>query len=236
MRILKTIDFYFFSFLTFLVSLPILAPLLSAAGLHSISKYIYFVYSFFCHQFASRSLYIFDWQYAWCARDTGVWLGFLAGAIIYKMGFIKPINFIVLIIFCIPIALDGGIQTLATLISFGSDTLLDEGYHSNNLFRFLTGALFGIGLSLFLTQYILTKRKTAKKYNPYKVMLITLALLSLVYFVLVGLWSMSSTKINPTNALDSVPKVQEGFFFERRKDGECPTDIVTGPLNLECFF
>jgi uncharacterized membrane protein len=179
---------------------------------------------------------MFDWQYAWCARDTGIWFGFLTGAVLYKLGFVRPLTFILLLLFCIPIALDGGIQTFSTLISIGSDIHGSEGYHSNNLLRFLTGAFFGLGLSLYLSQYIITPKKNTEKFALYKIVILSLCVLSLIYFVLIGIWDITSKETKPTNSLDSTPKIQEGFFFERRRDGECPTDIATGPLNLDCFF
>ncbi len=47
------------------VGLPILAPVLMNAGLTGAGRAIYFAYSPFCHQMASRSFFLFGEQYAY---------------------------------------------------------------------------------------------------------------------------------------------------------------------------
>lgn len=247
-REIFSIDKFFFSFLVSVVSLPILAPILSALGLHSISKFIYFVYSFTCHQFSSRSLFIGDYQYAWCSRDTGIWIGFLIAAILYKFGYLKKIKWYYFLIFLIPIALDGGIQTLATIPNIDSSGGISSHifYVSNNLFRFLTGAWFGIGLSLLLTPNIIqpatftedTKTKFKKLLNlNSKIKYVSLfSFIFIIYFLMVSLWSLTSKEVKPLNTLDSKPKIQETNFFVRRGYGECPTTDPNDLFNFSCFF
>jgi uncharacterized membrane protein len=240
------IDKLFFAFLFAVVSLPILAPILSAIGFHSISKLIYFVYSFTCHQFASRSLFISDYQYAWCARDTGIWFGFLIAALLYKFGYLKKIKWYHFLIFLVPIAFDGGIQTLATIpnISVNGSLSTDIFYVSNNLFRFLTGAWFGIGLSLLLTPNIIQKEirreegesKQISKYSKSLRLGALMLFIFIIYFALVQIWSISSSEVKPANFLDSKPKIEETNFFVRRGYGECPTIDENDLFNFECFF
>jgi len=260
---IKTLDFWFFVVVGTFVLLPILAPILSTIGLHGPAKIIYFIYSFTCHQFHSRSIHIFDSQFAWCARDTGIWIGFFLGAILYKLGFVKAIKIYFILIFMIPIGLDGGIQSIFTFLNLGADGSLatDIGYVSNNLTRFMTGSFFGLGLSLALVPQILhqnleiksevkTKLKTffQKSHIKYQnfsfihssivKLFIVVILFFTIYFSFVHFWDLTSSKYQPTNELDSIPKIQENNFFERRRNGECPTqgDTIKELFALDCFF
>ncbi len=251
MRILKSIDFYFFSFIFLIASLPILAPILSTIGLNELSEKIYLIYSFFCHQFHTRSIHIFDHQYAWCARDTGIWIGFFIGAVLYKFRFLKQINFLYLIIFILPIALDGGIQTLFTFGNLNeAGEISNIGYFSNNFLRFLTGSFFGLGLSLFLAPNIIEQIKKSESIkliqklkrilnplnNQVKRITFTMITLVILYIFMIMIWGLTSKNYLPTNPIDSVPKVQEGYFFTRRLNGECPATEETGILNFECLL
>src|SRR5260221_5462908 len=144
---------WYLGILSLLVSLPVLAPVLLKLGLTNAAKIIYFIYSFFCHQFASRSIHLYDYQYAWCSRDTGIWFGVTAIAYLIKYRKIKPIKWYWVLPFIIPIALDGGIQTIFTILNIqGSGSIIESPmYISNNLVRFITGPFFGIGLSLWVS-------------------------------------------------------------------------------------
>jgi len=239
-RYLKKPETYLFFVLGLIVSLPILAPLFSVIGFEMGAKAIYFVYNFACHQFHTRSFHVFDNQFAWCARDTGIWIGMFSGALLYKFGYLKKISIYFLPIFIIPIALDGGIQTIATFASLGTDgNIVSEiAYVSNNLTRFLTGSFFGLGLALFLFPYIIKQREFKKFKINNNLARIGIYMICIVFlqFSIVQIWNITSTNYKPTNAFDSVPKVQEDNFFERRKNGECPTVDATELVDLECFF
>lgn len=135
-------------FLTGLVILniaPLLAPVFAHLGWNAPASIIYNVYSFFCHQFGWRSVHIFDYQCAWCARDMFIWGSFLFIAVLVKIRKVKGIKWYWIIPFTIPIALDGVIQTIATLFGYNS---ADPYYQSSNPIRMLTGAIFGTGLGL----------------------------------------------------------------------------------------
>jgi len=146
---------WYLGVMTLLSVLPVLAPIFLKLGLTFPSKIIYLVYSFFCHQFAYRSIHLFDYQFAWCSRDTGIWLGVCVVAWLMKLKKIKPIKWYWSIPFIIPIALDGGLQTVFTLLSFHTTGIVGPLYESNNLMRFITGTLFGIGLSLWISGVLL---------------------------------------------------------------------------------
>ncbi|CAG1021728.1 hypothetical protein DOJK_01200 [Patescibacteria group bacterium] len=248
-------NFYnlYLGILTTLVALPILAPVLLRLGLELPAKMIYFVYSFFCHQFASRSIHLFDYQFAWCARDTGIWLAVAVVAWLLKFKIVKPIKWYWVIPFVIPIALDGGIQTAFTALNIeGASTLSNLPlYASNNLIRFVTGAFFGVGLSLWISGTFIedaepelkesqnTKAKNfidVFKILQVKKVALIMAVLVTIYGASIQLWRLTSNEVLPTNTLDSVVKLQNLNFFERRADGVCPTSGVEDIFNWNCFF
>lgn len=239
-----TIFDYYVGFLTILNLLPFIAPLLLKLGLVFPAKIIYFIFSFTCHQFASRSIHIYDFQYAWCARDTGIWLGIVVVAWLLRARKLTPIRWYWVIPFMIPIALDGGLQTIFTFLNITPAGDLAGGaiYASNNLARFITGSIFGVGLSLWLSGSLLPenvqqelKEKRNDKTENWKIFgLITV--LFVVYFAAVSLWNLTSTKYNPSDILDSSVKIQNENFFARRENGICATESMEDLFQFECFF
>lgn len=230
--------------------LPFFAPLLYKFGFIFPAKLIYFAYSFFCHQFASRSLHLLDYQYAWCARDTGIWIGFFFGSLLIRFRKIGFVKWYWIILFIIPIALDGGMQTFFTYINIASGLLNEIPiYLSNNLVRFLTGSFFGFGISLWVTpnlfnNFVAQENKVTHikffenskiNFNFLKKISISVVFLFLIYFFSVQLWYITSNQNLPTNFLDSIPKHSTEFFL-RRANGLCPTDGSTDIFNFECFF
>ncbi|BCX14309.1 MAG: hypothetical protein KatS3mg085_841 [Candidatus Dojkabacteria bacterium] len=240
---------YFLVFVTLLVLFPAFAPVLMYLGLENMAKVIYFVYSFTCHQFDSRSLHLFDYQFAWCARDTAIWLGFAITSWYIKFKDIKALSFYWLIPFVIPIAMDGGIQTIYTLLDV-SPTGLSAGeplYISSNLSRFLTGGIFGIGLALTfvptLKNTILNKNLKLKIINLKQVSFLFIAIFfSYIFFI--QAWNLTSKKYKPEGYLDFVVRNPEKDFFLRRSHAVCPVnpvdysfaDFADNFLALDCFF
>lgn len=237
---MNKIEKVYFGFLILIVSLPIAAPVLSSLGLNDLSKYIYFLYSFFCHQFDTRSIHFHDYQYAWCARDTGIWLGILVGAIAYYKNYLPKIRWYHLLFFTIPIAFDGGIQTISTFGQINPSGSIegDIFYVSNNFARFLTGSLFGLGVGLWVTQFFSEKgiQGTLKMATDFKKLLTLILVLLVVYIVSIIIWGISSRQYPPTNILDSEPKLQRENFFQRRAHGECPNESALDLINADCFF
>ncbi|MFQ5493435.1 MAG: DUF2085 domain-containing protein [Candidatus Dojkabacteria bacterium] len=137
----------FIGFLVVINVLPFLAPLLASWGWTLPSAIIYNIYSFFCHQFAWRSVHIHDFQVAWCTRDMFIWGALLFVALLAKYKNIQGIKWYWLIPFTIPIALDGGVQTVATILGFSNAQPL---YMSTNFLRMITGAFFGMGIGLWM--------------------------------------------------------------------------------------
>lgn len=253
---LTTFYNWYLATLTTLVTLPILAPILLKLNLEAPAKAIYLVYSFFCHQFATRSIHIYDFQYAWCARDTGIWLGMALVAWALKLKKVRPIKWYWVIPFVIPIALDGGIQTVFTMLnlSYSGNLAGIAVYSSNNLVRFLTGSFFGIGLSLWISgtfiedliaegSYVEEKKRQIKgKFknliydSQIKSIGLFMALLLSFYLFSIAIWKVTSVSILPTDIADSAVKLQNSNFFERRADGVCPTKGVDDLFSFDCFF
>lgn len=253
-------NFYniYLSGLTLLISLPLLAPILLHLGFTQIAKVIYFIYSFFCHQFAYRSIHLYDYQFAWCARDTGIWIGIWLAAILIKLNKVKGIKWYWVVPFVIPIALDGGIQTIFTVLNVSSTGALTglPLYMSNNLVRFMTGAIFGIGLSLWLSPMVLSdsviesrklqtenekvpesKNRNSKfnLSNKFKVILMVLAMIP-IYVGLFVLWNSTSIVNKPLQPLDAVVKAPQEDFLTRREDAVCPTNGFQDLFAFDCFL
>ena len=127
---------------------PWLAPIFMQLGWHGPAKVIYRIYSVFCHQIGWRSLHVYDHQCAWCSRDTAIWGSFLLVAFIVKYRKISGFKWYWVFPFALPMALDGGIQLIATLFSVEKDN--DPFYVSTNFSRIVTGTLFGTGLGMTL--------------------------------------------------------------------------------------
>jgi uncharacterized membrane protein len=214
-RISKTINFIdknFYNlvlyFILFLNIFPFLAPVFAKLGWHIPAQLIYYVYSFFCHQLDWRSIHAFDYQYAWCARDTFIWLNILIMAFATKQWSIKPLKWYWLIIFMIPIALDGGVQTIATLFGFYNSEPI---YMSTNLMRMLTGTFFGIGFGLWIMPNMMDATIAPKERKPFKFgfikSIIVLMVLNLIlYLLLTFLWNITSSTKKPVNFLDFAVK------------------------------
>ena len=151
-------------FLAGLVTLnvvPWLAPIFMHFGWHGPAKVIYRIYSIFCHQIAWRSLHVYDHQCAWCARDTAIWGSFLLVALLIKFRKVSGFRWFWMIPFAIPMALDGGIQLIATLVSVEDDK--DPFYVSTSFTRVVTGTLFGTGLGMTLRPGFLESTKYEEK-------------------------------------------------------------------------
>lgn len=237
-------------FLLLLNILPILAPFFMYWGWDAAAKVIYFFYSFTCHQFAHRSLHIHDHQCAWCSRDMAIWGAMLGVAVVVKLRKLEGgLPWYWLAPFIIPIALDGGIQTIATVLGINPATGADSAlYISNNLLRAITGGWFGIGMGLFIFPPMFRSftrgddgskpKKRLDRWRLLRYVLFVLILGFASYLAMVVFWRISSNRVEPANIFDlqvKTPTSKE--FFLRRETGSCPTNAIgADPLALECFF
>ncbi|MDD3013945.1 MAG: DUF2085 domain-containing protein [Candidatus Gastranaerophilales bacterium] len=113
---------YFSFILLSLVWLFILlvGPYLQAHGLENNNNIIvtlyYSLFKLICHQLPERSYFIWGYQMPVCIRCLGIYLGIPIGSVIYpffrKINSIKLPNPKLLLIFFIPIIIDGIAQTL----------------------------------------------------------------------------------------------------------------------------
>jgi len=213
----------FLGFLILLNTLPILAPILAKAGFGNISKVIYTIYSFLCHQFHWRSVHIYDYQIAWCTRDQFIWGAFLLVALITRVRRVRALVWYWVIPFVVPIALDGGIQTIATILGFSNSAPF---YVSNNFLRMVTGTIFGTGIALWMMPMLrdtfvigeYTVEKTLKNWMvAVGVFMVSLPL----YLGFVAMWNVSSNEYLPTNIIDSEVKTpaRTSQWFVRRANG-----------------
>jgi len=131
----------------------VLAPFLESKMIPA-SYYFYSILRNFCHQLPSRCLWIFGSNMGLCSRCFGIYLGiFLIGIYLGIKAKIK-INLKVSTIFMIPLLIDGITQSIGLR-------------QSDNLLRFVTGFLFGLGIgSIFYPLYfrlVILIKKSIKK-------------------------------------------------------------------------
>jgi uncharacterized membrane protein len=137
------------AFFGILAGLPVLAPILMHYGFTGPANRIYQAYRLTCHQFPSRSYFIFEHQVAVCHRDLAIWTtifvgGTLFGLVRHRLKQGLPFHWWLL--FVIPIGLDGGTQ------------LVGDFYEVMPWF-IPTGFAFGVAIILTL---ILWRRKALR--------------------------------------------------------------------------
>lgn len=126
-----------------IVGLAVASPLLRAAGLDSLGRFIFRGYRVMCHQLPERSFFVGGYQVAFCQRDVGVQLGLFLGGVTYAVsaGRVRLRSIpLYLLAFVLPVALDG----LTQLVGLRTSTWP---------LRLGTGLLFGVGTSLFVYPY-----------------------------------------------------------------------------------
>lgn len=204
-------------------AMPVVAPILAYLGLALPAKAIYFVYSFFCHQLHWRSLHVCDYQYGWCSRCTALWLNVLLTGIMLKVFKMKPLKWYWLVVFMLPMALDGIVQTVATLLGFSSNGEIY--YMSNNLVRMITGAFFGIGFGLWVwptlieTSPVAIYKKKVRELKPWQIILLCLIISAIVLFIALLIWQATSPNYPPANLLDfsvKTPTLPQDFLIRSR--------------------
>jgi len=93
-----------------------------------------------CHQLPQRSYFINGNQMPFCARDLGLFMGLAVGFGLVSLYRLK-INPVLALIGFVPMAIDGGIQTVTS-------------YESVNPLRFATGIAAGLAGSLLLAHFV----------------------------------------------------------------------------------
>lgn len=119
---LAVVNTFFFIY----VALPLLAPILLAAGFTGAANTIYSMYQIACHQLPSRSYFIAGEQVAFCERDVAIYGSiFLAGVAFYFVRRrLQPLPLRWYVFFLVPVALDGGMQLASALLEVVPITVL----------------------------------------------------------------------------------------------------------------
>ncbi|MGQ9585530.1 MAG: DUF2085 domain-containing protein [Anaerolineae bacterium] len=122
-----------------------LAPLSQSVGWDRPARLLYAAGSLACHQRPERSLFLFGFPGAVCARDTGILAG-LAGAawvwtLVYRRRGAGFCPWWYLGLAALPAAVDGGMQLLGL-------------WESTNLLRLGTGMLLGGGVTFYIFPHL----------------------------------------------------------------------------------
>lgn len=101
---LAVANIFFFTY----VGLPILAPILLAAGFTGAANTIYQVYNLLCHQLPTRTYFIFGEQVAMCERCISIYITMFVGGLVFNFARYRPLPMQWYVLFALPMALDGG--------------------------------------------------------------------------------------------------------------------------------
>jgi uncharacterized membrane protein len=97
----------------------------------------YSLYSLFCHQEPSRSVFLLGSQLAVCSRCLAFYSSLLAAGLWVSLRMRKPLDFRLALLLVLPSSVDVLLQVVGIR-------------DSTNLIRLTTGALLGMGLALYL--------------------------------------------------------------------------------------
>jgi len=213
----------------FMDLVAILAPILAHFGFTGVAHAIYFIYQFLCHQRPWRSLHLFDYQVAWCTRDTFIYLSMGFSAIAVVLFKIRGVKWYIALISLLPFAIDGTIQLIAEFVGLtgGQEVFF---YASTNFNRMLTGSIFGTGAGLWLFSLLAETldeefednlRKNKIKPNKKKNILTFFSIVVICFLFYIGLvqiWNLTSEKYKPSGLLDNV-RYFPGYNYEDVKGG-----------------
>lgn len=113
------------------------APLLLHLDQTWTSRMCYGLYSFFCHQESSRSVFLLGNQLAVCSRCLAFHSSLLAAGLWVSLRIRKPLDLRLALLLVLPSSVDVLLQVLGIR-------------DSTNLIRLTTGALLGMGIALYL--------------------------------------------------------------------------------------
>jgi uncharacterized membrane protein len=154
-----------------------------------------------------------------------MWFNILLSGIAMKLFKIRKIKWYWIVVLIAPMALDGVIQTVATMLGLASFTSIT--YMSSNFMRMLTGSMFGLGFGLFifgnLQEIVLLEKgekQKGKKLSLVWFVIVSMVISLLTYILMVFIWDKTSTSYKPLNFLDWGVRTpaQNEEFIDRGKD------------------
>ncbi len=95
--------------------LPLLAPVLMAAGLTGAANTIYQLYNMVCHQLPTRTYFIFGEQVSMCERCIAIYATLFAGGLVFALARFRALPAQWYLLFALPMALDGGSALVSEL-------------------------------------------------------------------------------------------------------------------------
>lgn len=212
--IFRNMPLIFGGLILFMDLVAISAPILTHFGFTSIAHVIYTIYKFLCHQRPWRSLHLFDYQVAWCTRDTFIYLSMGLSAVFATKFKIRNIKWYVPLICILPFALDGTVQLIAEIngVIHDQQTFF---YASTNFMRMLTGTIFGTGAGLWLfslldetieeeLEYSSKVKSQKSKFRNLHYFILIVIICFVSYFTFVQVWRITSNKYKPSGLLDHV--------------------------------
>lgn len=213
--------------------IALLAPILAKLKVEAISDGIYFVYSFLCHQRPWRSLHIFDYQVAWCTRDTFIYLSMGLSALFVNKFKIRKVKWYIPLIAVIPFAADGLLQLFAEFKGVLNDKEVYF-YASTNFIRMLTGSIFGTGAGLWVfslldetieeemqADKVENVKKTVSKMSWKTGFGLIFSICVIFYLGFIQLWRVTSNDYPPAGFVDN-KRYFPGYNYEvTERCGHC---------------
>ncbi|BCX14153.1 MAG: hypothetical protein KatS3mg085_685 [Candidatus Dojkabacteria bacterium] len=203
-------------FLFIFTLLPIIAPIAAYLNLNFIADPIYWIYQWFCHQRPWRSYHLFDYQLAMDARMMLMFGSMAIASLLIYIKNLKPLKpftaVIFAVIFIIPLGMDGVIQAIAEMTSYGGSGL--PFYESTNLMRSITGTLFGIGVAFAMFPYLNSFNQFISPIIYIKPIIWTFVFSILFMCFIVFSWNISSKVYKPSHLLFDAKARFPGYNYE----------------------
>src|SRR5271165_3344788 len=92
----------------------VLTPILAWLGIEPLAGMMFRAYHLICEQVPSHSLFIFGHQLALCARNGSLYLALWLGTMFFRplRQYLKPLDWRILLLFLLPMAIDGTTQLM----------------------------------------------------------------------------------------------------------------------------
>ncbi|MEA1993277.1 MAG: DUF2085 domain-containing protein [Euryarchaeota archaeon] len=132
----KKVYLLFLSLCVIWILLILTAPYLAHKNYTYLSGHLYRIFSHVCHQRPERSFFLWGHPLGVCARCTFIYMGGLVGMLLYPLRFGKGVSFKIVVLFGIPLIIDGASQLLFR--------------ESTNEIRAVTGFLLGTVIPFYV--------------------------------------------------------------------------------------